>query len=388
MNNKADVIIIGGGVIGSSIAYNLLKDGFDGQIIIFEKDEIYEHSSTPRSVGGVRQLFTTDINIQISKYSLQTYRNFPEEMAIDGELAEIDFKQRGYLFLATPHMLIQFEKHQQLHHQYNVPSQLLDNRELLHIIPELNIEDLAGGLYCAEDGYLDPYSVMKGYIRYAKKLGAKYVYDEVETLLTDQHQISGVRVAGGEEFYAPTIINCAGAWGPSLSEKIGLPLPVVPLRRQVFPFDIAQPLTNPLPLTIDPSGVYFRHEGQHLLCGVADDVKAGIDFGWKRSIFEEHLWPTLAHRVPNFEQAKVQRGWSGLYDHNTQDHNAIIGQHPEMKGYYVAFGFSGHGMQQAPAVGKGMSELIRLGKYDTIDLSPLRVERFAENDLVIEDAVV
>jgi FAD-dependent oxidoreductase domain-containing protein 1 len=184
------------------------------------------------------------------------------------------------------------------------------------------------------------------------------------------------------------VVNCAGAWAPALSGKLGLPLPVVPLPRQVFQFDVVQPLQKYLPLTIDPTGVYFRHEGEKLIAGYAEEREPGYDFTWKRSYFIEQLWPVLARRIPNFEQAKIERGWAGLYDFNTADHNAILGRHPGKKGYYVAFGFSGHGMQQAPAVGKGLSELIRTGKYETIDLTPLRVERFAENDLIIEDAVV
>lgn len=388
MKNAADVIIVGGGVIGSSIAYNLLNDGFHGKILVFEKDRTYEYASTPRSAGGFRQLYTTAINIQLSRYSLQVYKTFPQTMAVDGEPAEIDFKQRGYLFLATEQMLPRLESHLKLQHQYGVPSQLLQRHELLTIIPELNIDDLAGGLYCAEDGYLDPYSVMQGYIRCAKKLGAEYVYAEVDMILSEPDAVTGVRLTDGREFYAPIVVNCAGAWAPPLSEKLGLPLPVVPLPRQIFQFSIAEPLQKYLPLTIDPTGVYFRHEGEKVIAGYSEEREPGYDFTWKRSYFVEELWPVLAGRIPNFAQARIERGWTGLYDFNTKDHNAILGKHPGKKGYYVAFGFSGHGMQQAPAVGKGLSELIRKGKYETIDLTPLRVERFAENDLIIEDAVV
>jgi len=388
VKNAADVIIVGGGVIGSSIAYNLLNDGFHGKILVFEKDRTYEYASTPRSAGGFRQLYTTAINIQLSRYSLQVYKTFPQTMAVDGEPAEIDFKQRGYLFLATEQMLPRLESHLKLQHQYGVPSQLLQRHELLTIIPELNIDDLAGGLYCAEDGYLDPYSVMQGYIRCAKKLGAEYVYAEVDMILSEPDAVTGVRLTDGREFYAPIVVNCAGAWAPPLSEKLGLPLPVVPLPRQIFQFSIAEPLQKYLPLTIDPTGVYFRHEGEKVIAGYSEEREPGYDFTWKRSYFVEELWPVLAGRIPNFAQARIERGWTGLYDFNTKDHNAILGKHPGKKGYYVAFGFSGHGMQQAPAVGKGLSELIRKGKYETIDLTPLRVERFAENDLIIEDAVV
>lgn len=387
MSSHADIIIIGGGVIGSSIAYNLLNDGYTGKIVVFEKDGLYEFASTPRSAGGFRQLYTTVINMQLSKYSLQIYKDFSQNMSIDGEAAEIDFKQRGYLFLATDQMMSRFEKHLKLQNQNGIHSQLVEGEGLLNIIPELNIDDIAGGLYCSESGYLDPYSVMLGYVKYAKKLGAEYIYDEVESLITETGKVMGIKLADGREYHAPVVVNCAGAWASILGDKAGLPLPVVPLPRQIFQFDIKEPLKNYLPLTMDPTGVYFRHEGEKFISGYAEEIEPGINFKWRRSAFEEHIWPVLANRIKNFEHAKIERGWSGLYDFNTEDHNAILGEYPTMKGYYVAFGFSGHGMQQAPAVGKCLSELIRTGNYETLDLSPLRVERFAEKDLIIEDAI-
>ncbi|PAQ14601.1 FAD-dependent oxidoreductase [Bacillaceae bacterium SAOS 7] len=384
---QADIIIVGGGVMGSSTAYFLRKSGFEGKIIVFEKDPVYEYASTPRSAGGIRQLFTTAINIKLSRFSLQQYKQFPDEMAIDNERAEINFQQRGYLFLATKEMLPAIEQQKELQHQLGVPSQLLPALELRRIIPEIEIEDLAGGLYCGEDGYLDPYSVMQGYRKKAQQLGAEYISKEVDLILTENDHVIGVRLTDGKEYKANTVINCAGAWGAYLSEKIGLPLPVVPLKRQIFQFDVATPLAKPLPLTVDPTGVYFRHEGEKIIAGFSEDIKPGIDFTWKRSYFEE-LWPVLAHRIPNFESIKLKSGWAGLYDFNTVDQNAIIGEHPLMNGYYLALGFSGHGMQQAPAVGLGLAELIYKGQYENIDLTPLRVERFAENDLILEQAIV
>ncbi|MFG6117348.1 NAD(P)/FAD-dependent oxidoreductase [Halobacillus sp. MO56] len=388
MAKHTDIIIAGGGVMGSSIACHLLQDGFTGEVTVFEKDRLYEFSSTPRSAGGIRQLFTTDINIQISRYSLKKYLSFPEDMAIDGEHAEIDFKQRGYLFLGYQETHKQLEHQMKKQQQYGVPSQLLSPEELKDIIPELTTDDLAGGLYCAEDGYLDPYSVMQGYIKKAKQLGASYVYEGIDQILTDRNGVTGVQLENGEIYYAPRVINCAGPWAPVLSEKLNLPLPIVPLKRQVIQFDIANPLTKDLPLTIDPTGVYFRHEGKEIISGFSEKVKPGYDFRWTRAFFEEQLWPVLAQRIKNFERAKITGGWAGLYSHNTSDQNAIIGRHPGLAGYYLACGFSGHGMQQAPAVGKCLAELLMTGSYQTLDLRPLRFERFEEKDLVVEGAIV
>lgn len=388
MEQKTDLIIIGGGVIGSSIAYHLLNEGYQGDITIFEKDRLYEFASTPRSAGGIRQLFTTDINIQISRYSLRKYKTFPEDMAVDGERAEIDFQQRGYLFLAQHETMKELENQANLQRKYGVPSEILEADELKRIIPEINSNELTGGLYCGEDGYLDPYSVMQGYVKKAKELGAHYVYDEIYSIHEEAGQVTGVLTKDGMLYKAPKVINSAGPWAPIISENSGYPLPIIPLKRQIIQFDAAEPLENPLPLTVDPSGVYFRHEGSSFISGYSEKVKPGIDFTWKRSFFEETLWPILANRIPNFERAKIVSGWAGMYSHNTKDQNAIIGEHPELSGYYMACGFSGHGMQQAPAVGQGLAELIMKGRYETIDLSPLRFERFAMNELVIEGAVV
>lgn len=388
MEKQTDIIIVGGGVIGSSIGFNLLNDGYEGDITIFEKDKIYEYASTPRSAGGLRQLFTTAVNIQIGRYGLQKYKTFAEDMAIGTEKAEIDFKQHGYLFLAKDENIEQLQRQLKLQQKNGVPAELLAKEELLSIIPELKIDDLQGGLYCGEDGYLDPYSVMQGYAKKAKQLGGQYVYEEVDTILTERGKTTGVLLENGDIYRASIIINCAGPWAPELSEKIGHSLPIIPLKRQIIQFDIAEPLERYLPLTIDPSGVYFRHEGNSLITGFSEKVKPGIDFRWKRSFFEEQLWPILAERIPNFERAKISNGWAGIYSHNTKDQNAIIGKHPQLEGYYMACGFSGHGMQQAPAVGKGLSEMIRKDRYETLDLSPLHFERFANNELIVEGSVV
>ncbi|MGE6257966.1 NAD(P)/FAD-dependent oxidoreductase [Heyndrickxia sporothermodurans] len=385
---NADIIIIGGGVMGSSTAYSLRKIGYDGKIIVFEKDPIYEFSSTSRSAGGIRQLYTTDINIQLSRYSLQIYKNFSKAMAIDGEIAEINFRQRGYLFLGSANMIGSFDKQKRLQNTYNVPSELLSAKELLNIIPELNLDGLAGGLYCHEDGYLDPYSVMQGYKKNAQKLGVEYISQEVDTIITEQNKVTGIRLVNGAEYRSRIVINCAGAWGVYLSDKIGIKIPVHPLKRQIFQFDTSVPLQKELPLTVDPTGVYFRHEGDKILTGFSEETKPGIDFTVKKSLFYEEMWPILANRISNFEQVKLTSSWAGLYSFNTADHNAIIGGHPSMGGYYMALGFSGHGMQQAPGVGQGLAELIYFGKYETIDLTPLRFARFSENDFVLEDAIV
>ncbi|WP_077210428.1 NAD(P)/FAD-dependent oxidoreductase [Bacillus dakarensis] len=387
MRNQYDLIIVGGGIMAGSLAYNLLKDGYTGSIAIFEKDPTYEYSSTPRSEGGIRQTFSTEINIKMSQYSYQVYKNFENEMAIDGDLCHIDFHQHGYLYLLNATALPIFKEILKIQEALGVRADLMNQNETKFFFPELNVEDLAGSVFDPDAGNADPYSVLQGYIKKIKRMGVSFVYEEIDTILTEQQKVTGIKTKNGESYRAPIVVNAAGAWSGELSKKIGIEIPVKPLRRQLFSIDTTKKFQNTIPFTFDPTGLHFRGEGSKIVVGWAKDVPFGYDFKLEKSFFEEEIWPVLAERCSNFEQLKLERGWAGLYDYNPVDHNAIIGGHPLMKGYYIISGFSGHGFQHAPAAGKGLSELIRLGKFETIDLSPLSVERFATNKLVLETAV-
>src|SRR5690625_2161295 len=190
MVKHTDIIIVGGGVIGSSIAYNLVNAGYTGEMTIFEKDKLYEFASTPISAGGIRQLFTTAVNVQMGKYAGEKYSTFPEDIAISNDKAEIDFRQNGYLFLGKDEQgMAHLEKQAKLQHGYNINSEILHNEELLKVIPELNLDDIVGGLYSGEDGYLDPYSVMQGYSKKAKEMGANYIYEEVTEVTKDRKSV-------------------------------------------------------------------------------------------------------------------------------------------------------------------------------------------------------
>ncbi|RIV17168.1 FAD-binding oxidoreductase [Alicyclobacillaceae bacterium I2511] len=389
MQSRYDIIVVGGGVIGSSVACQLLQDGFTGSVAVIEKDTGYEFASTPRSAGGIRQLFSTEVNIRMSHYSLQAFKTFAQDMAVDGDLAPIDFKEPGYLFLGNEAIMGTLLRQAELQRRLGVQVDVLSAADLKGVIPELNVEDLTGGVFSPDDGYMDAYSVLQGYVRKAKRLGAEYARQEVAAITVDENgRASGVRLADGTEISAGAVVLTAGAWSGTLAATAGVDLPVVPLRRQLFALDLAQPLQKPLPLTIDPKGVYFRHEGSLVIAGFANDVPFGFDFHWEKSFFEQEIWPVMADRCPNFEQMKLIRGWAGLYDHNQIDHNSIIGEMPDRKGLYVATGFSGHGLMHAPAAGKALSELIRLGKLETIDASPLSPERFVTHRYVREEAVI
>jgi glycine/D-amino acid oxidase-like deaminating enzyme len=386
---KSDIIIVGGGVMGASIAYHLLADGFAGTVTIVERDPSYEFASTTRSVGGVRQQFSTEVNIRIGLYSVEAYERFDQEMALDGEPAHAEFQQRGYLFLADESNWAVLNAQYRLQRSLGVEVELLGPEEIRRRLPHLRVERLRGGFWGKRAGYLDPYGVLQGYLRKARSLGAAYLHAEVVRILRRGRRVVGVETQDGRQLVGDEVVLCAGAWSGELAATAGAPLPVQPIPRMVYCFDPAEKFDYELPLVIDPEGLYFRHEsGRQVLTGKARPEEPGFRFQWDRDYFMEDLWPRLAQWVPSFECLKLIRGWAGLYAVCTLDENALLGRYPGLEGLYVATGFSGHGLQQAPAVGKGISELIRTGRYETLDLSPLGVERILTGKAERERGVV
>ena len=385
-----DVIIIGGGIMGSSVAYHLANDGFGGRIAVFEKDPTYEFSSTTLSAGGVREQFSTAVNIRISRYSIDFYEKFDERMAVDGEKAHAEFRQRGYLFLANEKNWPLIESHYQFQKSLGAKVELLSIEEALKMIPHLNPKGLVGASFGQRDGYLDPYGTLQGFIRKARSLGVNYIYDEVTGIFKEGSRVTGVITRKGDKYAGSVLVNAAGPWAAEVGRMAGVELPVDPVRRMVFVFQPSEIFDYDLPLVIDVTGLYFRHEtGKVIMTGMSIlEEPPGFDFRVDNSFFHRTMWPILADRVPVFDRLKLIKGWAGLYEINRLDSNALLGAHPELKGFCMTIGFSGHGFQQAPAVGKAMSELIRLGRYETIDVSPLNYERVITGKLVIEEEVV
>ena len=385
-----DVVIIGGGIIGSSIAYHLANDGFNGRIAVFEKDPTYEFSSTTLSAGGVREQFSTEVNIRVSQYSIEFYEKFDEVMAVNGEKAHADFRQRGYLFLGNEKNWPLIKSHFQLQKSLGARVELLSIEETLKKIPHLDPEGLVGASFGQRDGYLDPYGTLQGFIKKARSLGVHYVYDETTEILKEGRRVTGVVTRKGDRYSTGVIVNAAGPWAAEVGRMAGVNLPVDAVRRMVFVFQPSEIFNYDLPLVIDVSGLYFRHEtGKVIMTGKSIlDEPPGFNFKVDNSFFNQTMWPILADRIPVFDRLKLIKGWAGLYEINRLDSNALLGAHPELKGFYMAIGFSGHGFQQAPAVGKAISELIRLGRYETIDVSPLHYDRAFTGKLVIEEEVV
>ena len=384
-----DVIIVGAGVMGCSLAYHLKKAEPRLKVILMERDPSYQYASTALSLGGVRVQFSLRENILVSLYAQQVLEHFEEEMAVDGERPDISYRQAGYLFLidsagenvARSSLILQRQLGAEV--EWWTPAQIKER------YPFLNISPWVGGTFGPRDGYLDPYGFLMAYRAKARSLGVEFLHDRIAGLEKEGHRIKGVRRSSGQLLTARVVVNAAGAWAAEVAETVGVKLPVEPVKRQVFAFKPPVPFEKDLPLTIFPSGLYFRSEtGGLVLVGWSfDDDPVGFDFGWDRKRFEEVLWPELASVVPSFDRLRLVRGWAGLYDVNRLDGNAILGEWPEVKGLFIIAGFSGHGLQQAPAVGRYISELI-LGKKVTLDLSTFSPGRILEHRPLSENGIV
>lgn len=384
-----DVILVGGGIMGSVTAYNLMLADSNLKVAVIEMDPTYARASTTLSMTNARIQFSLEQNIQISLYAFDVLERFEETMAVGEDKLNIAYRREGNLFLFNAHGRDEAEKNYALQKSLGCKIELWTPEEINMHYPLYDISGLAGGTFGAQDGHFDAYSVLMGYKGKARSLGAEYIHDEVVDLLSHGGRIGGVRLKSGKHLTSKVVINCAGAWAAKVAGKAGVTLPIEPVKRQIFVLDTAVKPDDPLPLTVLPSGLYFRSEtgGQILLGKSMEEDPVGFSFTWDDKRFMETLWPELAEFVPAFDTLKLIRGWAGLYAVNTLDSNAILGEWPELKGFYLANGFSGHGLQQAPAVGRYLTELV-IGRTPTLDLSIFRPERILDNAPLSEGGLV
>jgi len=382
MIEKADVVIIGGGVMGTSTAYHLARLGCK-DVVLVEKKQLAS-GSTGLSAGGIRLQFSIEANIRLSLESLRIFEHFAEEFE-----TEIDFRQFGYLFLATePRDWAEFQANVLVQQRMGVPVRLLSPGEIGDMAPYLHLDDVMGGTFCPRDGYADPYSVAMGFARQARRLGVS-IREETEAL--------DIKLSGGKvrtvvtnqgEIATPVVVNVAGPWAAQVGRMVGLELPAVPYRRQVLVTAPFEELPKQTPLIIDfaPS-FYFRREGASILMGMSDQEEppsfnTHFDLAFLVKVAEK-----AAHRAPALDRADFMRGWGGLYS-ITPDDNPIIGKDVGgVEGFYCAVGFSGHGFQQSPAVGRILAELITRGQTD-FDLRPFQLERFETGEFTGESRAV
>jgi sarcosine oxidase subunit beta len=376
--SSAEIVIIGGGIIGVSIAYNLAKKGV-GKVVLLERG-IMGEGSTGKCAGGIRTQFCTEINIQFSLLSLKVFEQFQAEFGVDPE-----FHPVGYLFLAAhKRQWAVLKETAQRMQAMGLDVDLLDPNEISCRWPFLRVDDLVGGSYTERDGYAGPYEVLQGFAKGARQLGVMLREGaEVTRIHAKKGRVQAVEIATGERVVTPVVINAAGPYAAGVAAMVGLDLPVRPLRRQLFFTESFEELPSLFPLVIDlEHSWYMRREGKGLLLAGPQDAESSFN---ERVDFEAQEWTAARslHRVPILKRARIARGWAGLYD-ISPDHHAIIGPFPEIEGFLCANGFSGHGFQHSPAVGILVAELVVEGQAKSLDIHPLRPQRFREGDLVYE----
>lgn len=381
--------------MGSSLAFWLSRDpGFSGRIIVVEPDPTYAHAASSLSNSSIRQQFSQPVNIAISRFAAEFIHDFRSFME-DDAAPEIMLQSFGYLYLAdTPQFAAHLEKQVTLQNREGVATQLLSPDKIAERYPFYALDGiLCGSINTVDEGYFDGATVFDWFRRKARERGVEYITDEVAALEHRGGRIERVTLKGGARISPGTFVNAAGTCGAQVAAMAGLALPVEPRRRFTWVFDSppARDFGQPVPLTIDPTGVHVRSDGQWFLAGAAPDEDSAVDpddFTMDHALWEERVWPILATRIPAFEVAKVKNSWVGHYDFNTFDQNAIIGADEELANFLWCNGFSGHGLQQAPAVGRGLAELILHGRYQTLDLSPLGSARIAEGRPLTEGAII
>lgn len=386
---KYDIAIIGGGIIGSSIAYHLLKESPNISVCVIEPDSTYEYASALRSSGGCRVQFTCPENIEMSLYSLERIKNFETEMTSNGRPAPVDWVNGGYLFIVEPEYVTALERNANIQKSHGCNVKLLDPSGLQSHFPSMNVSDLGLGVLTPDDGWCDPNGLLWGYRRKAVELGAVYIKDRFVDAEVNGKTAKVVVLESGKRISADAFVNAAGAWSAGVAERFGMSLPVSPMRRFEHYFTAATPMER-LPYVKDLSRLAFRSEGDGFSGGLVNGAEPrGFNFDVDHDYWENVVWPAVAHRFPALEAAKCHRTWSGLYEVNDLDGNPVIGAWTgRLDNLYTAAGFSGHGMMHAPATGRAIAELMLTGRFQTIDLTRLGYERVERNQPYAEDGIL
>ncbi|MEA2874031.1 MAG: FAD-dependent oxidoreductase protein 1 [Hyphomicrobiales bacterium] len=384
-----DVVIVGGAAVGSSIAYFLTHDlGFTGSIAVVERDPTYAQAATTLSAASIRQQFSTPENIRMSAFGVAFFRELKQRFGADADIA---FRERGYLLLASEAGAETLAANHTVQRAEGADIALMDRAALAGHFGWLNTSDLTLGAFGRSgEGWFDAHSLLTLLRTAARQKAARYIHGEVVGIECSGARIAGVTLANGERIACGTLVNAAGPQAGNVAALAGIALPVEPRKRCVFVVACRELLPG-MPLMVDPTGVWVRPEGEVYLCGVSPPEEADTrasDFEVDHALFDDVVWPALAHRVPAFEALKVQRAWAGHYDYNTRDQNAVIGPHPEIGNFVFANGFSGHGLQQSPATGRAVAELIVHEKFVSLDLTLFGYERLIAGRAVKELNVI
>lgn len=392
-----DVVIVGGAIFGSSAAWFLSDDkDFDGSVLIIERDPSYEFASTSRTNSCMRQQFTAEINVKCSQFAADFVKNLRQYMGNDERVPELEIQNFGYMYLADNEEFADvLIESQAMQLAAGAGTQVLTPEQIKKAYPFYNVDDIIlGSINTVDEGYWDGITVFDWWRKSAKERGVEYCQNEVVAMTKSANgeRVESVTLKSGEVISCGQVVNASGPRAVLTSRMAGIEIPVEPRKRFTWIFQAEDPLDRPLPLTIDPSGVHVRQEGtEYYLAGGHADYDPAPDyddFEMDHELWQDHIWPVMASRIPQFEAIKVTNEWAGHYAYNTFDHNAILGPHDEVKNFIFLNGFSGHGLQQSPAMGRGIAEIIAHGEYRTLDLSDFGYERIVNNKEFIEKAVI
>lgn len=379
---RSDIVIIGGAIVGSSIAWYLREEGFGGSIALVERDPGFAHAATTLSAASIRQQFSIADNIRLSRFTLSLFRDLERHF---GPGADIGFREKGYLILAGPDGVPVLEANHAVQVAEGADIVIEDVTALRRRFGWLSGEGIAAGAYSRSgEGWFDAHALLGLLRKGLRSRAVDLVTGEVAGIERHGERVTAVSLADGTRIETGLVVNAAGPSAGRVAALAGIDLPVEPRKRSVFVFE-ARERFDDMPLMVDPSGIWVRPEGAVYITGGAEveDGEAAADpsdFDPDWALFEEVVWPVLAARVPAFEAIRPGRAWAGHYDYNTLDQNAVIGPHPQVSNLLFANGFSGHGLQQAPAVGKAIAELVVHGAYRTIDCSAFGYGRIARGE--------
>ena len=367
---RADIVVIGGGIVGSAIAWSLADTGRAGEIAVIEPDPTYAFAATPAANGGIRQLFSLPENVLMAMYGLEFFAGFHDTMALDGTPADIGFRRRGYLFLSDAGDHAIMEENHELQAWHGARVDLLDRGALKARFPSLNVEDVALAVHSPDDAWINPHAALMGFRNKARSLGVTYIQDRVADWRAEGGAARRVVLASGHIIEADCFVLAAGAWSAEIGAMIGLKLPVEPMCRESHYF-VTTAEIEPLPFLKAETHLAFGPEGQGFAGGLPDwNQPPGFHLDPQPTRFEDEVWPMLAHRVPALETLKLERTWVGHYARNSFDLNVILGAwEGGAENVYMACGYSGHGIMHAPASARALTELILDGGYRTLDLN-------------------
>jgi len=393
-----DVVIVGGAMYGASVSWWLTEcAGFDGRILVVERDSSYEFTSTAHTNSCIRQQFSRPINIHVSQFGAEFIKNFRSFMGGDERVPDIILQNYGYMYLAdTEEFAATLRETQAIQQAEGAGTKFMSRAEIAADYPFYMLDDIVGANHnLVDEGYFDGGTIFDWWKRSGRERGVEYIENEVVSMAKNAAgtAVDSVTLKTGEIISCGTVVNASGPRAARTAAMVGISLPVEPRKRYTYIFDAENPLDQDLPLTIDPSGVHMRTDGAYYLAGGAADenseeAAAYDDFEQDHSLWESKFWPTIATRIPQFEAIKLVNSWAGHYAYNLLDQNAIIGRHTKIENFVFVNGFSGHGFQQSPAMGRGVSELIAYGEYRSLDLSPFEYKRIEDNAAFTEKAVI